>query len=155
MRKEPASEFFVNGYRCEIKYESRDHYSGWLEGEKIISGHSTSHIRETLISDAKWRVETEPDFWKVCRAVHNFVESQTDRDGEQLWVYRDAVIHQVTPTESVNHAYSALLELENLGLVEKESIVMDSNVDKMFRAVPDADTEIDDTIESPLSEYES
>jgi len=146
MITESAREFFVNGYQCEIRYERREHYTGWLEGEKIASSHNTSHIRQELINDAKWRVEKEPDFWKVCRAVHNFVEAQSDRDGEPVWVYRDTVINKVTPLEDVGPAYSALLELESFGLVEKGQIAMDLNVEEMFRAIPEEELDYEDEL---------
>jgi len=151
-----AGEFYVNGHQCEVKYERREHYSGWIDGEQITSGHNTSHIRETLIDDAKYRVEAEPDFWKVCRAVHNFVVSQTDRDGNQLWVYNETVINNVTPLESVGPAYSALLELENIGLVEEGQICMDLNIEKMWKAVPEAEVDVtEERPQDPWEEYES
>lgn len=129
-----ATVFFVNGYRCEITYERREHYKGWVAGEEICSSHNTSHIRDKLVEDAKWREEIDPDFAEVCEAVYNFVESQTDRDGDYLWVYNDVVMNQVTPLDNVGPAYRALLELADHGLLEEGQICMDLNVEKMWRA---------------------
>lgn len=130
-----TNEFFVNGHHCEIKYERREHYTGWINGEQITSSHNTAHIRQTLIDDAKYRVEREPEFWKIVRAVYKFIESQTDREtGDYLWVYNDVVMNQVTPLNSIGPAYRALLSLKGDGLVEEGQICMDMNVEKMWRA---------------------
>lgn len=137
MRKEPAREFFVNGHRCQIECERREKYSGWIDGEQITTSHAPSRIRETLISDAKYRPEVEPEFDAVLRAVYDFLERQTDRDGNYLWVYNDIAVEAVTPTVEVGNAYTALLDLEGQGYIEEERVVMELNVDKMWRVVDD------------------
>lgn len=129
-----TKEFFVNGHRCEVQCEGRDRYTGWIDGEKITSGHNTSNIRETLINDAKYRAEVEPEFWRVCRAVYNFIESQSDENGDHLWVYNGVVTSQVTPLDDVGQTYRALLKLESDGVIEEGQICMDLNVEEMWRA---------------------
>jgi hypothetical protein len=137
MRKEPAREFYVNGHRCQIEYERREKYSGWIDGEQITTSHAPKRIRETLISDAKYRVEVKPEFDDVLRAVYDFLERQTDRDGNYLWVYNQSAIDEVTPMDTVGYTYTALLDLEGQGYIEQERVVMDLNVDKMWRVVDD------------------
>jgi hypothetical protein len=155
MRTKSARTFFVNGHKCEIRCERREHYTGWVDGEKIESGHNTKWLREELISDAKYRPEVQADFGEIAEAVYHFVKAQTDRDGNPLWVHNDVIIKQVTPTETVGDAYSALLKLEGFGYVEKGEICMDLNAEPMWRAVPSVeDTRCISNFEHPAA-YES
>ena len=154
MITEDAGEFFVNGHQCLVRCKGRAHWVGLIGGEQIVSSHNASHVRSELIDQAKYQVEVEPDFWKVCRAVHNFLQRQTTRDDEYIWTYRDTVINKVTPLNDVGPAYRALLELESLGLVEKGQIAMDLNVEEMFRAT-EADTDYSEIPDDPWAEYRS
>lgn len=153
-----ATEFFVNGHHCKVESEHRAKYSGWLDGEQYTTGHSVQNVREEIIESAKWMVEVEPDFWKVCRAVDNFLQAQRDyNEGEYRWTHTDTVISQVTPGSSVGVAYTALMELESFACVEKGKIVMERNVEKMWRATSESgqvDFE-EEQPENPWGQYES
>lgn len=129
--KDPQT-FFVNAHKCEVRYEHREHYTGWVSGEKITSGGNPNHVRSTLIRDAKYREQGDADFHEVAEAVLAFLKRQKD-DG-YLWVYNDVVMDYVTPQNSVGPAYSALLQLESIGVVEEGNICMDLNVEQMWRA---------------------
>lgn len=128
-----ARTFFVHGYKCEIEHEGRESYKGYFDGEELTSSHNTSHLRDELIEHAKWNEETEIDESEVAKAVLDFLDKQTDRDGNHLWVYNDVVVEQVTPLDSVGPAYTALLILHDEGLVEQGKICMELNVEKMWR----------------------
>ena len=150
-----ATEFFVNGHFCTVVNEGREHYSGYIDGDKICTGHGVYDTRRQLINDAKWRVGVEPDFWKICNAVHNFLQDQARLNGATRWVYQGTIQEQVTPCNTVGPTYNALLELEHLDAVEKEEIVMSSNVEKMFRAIEGVEPDIDDSLECPWTNYHS
>lgn len=134
MRTTKATEFFVHGHQCQIKNKSRELYVGYIDGDEIARGNSIKRVRDELITDASYRVETELDFWDVCNAVDNFIDSQRDRDGNPLWVYTETIIEAITPNQQVGPAYKALFELEHQDVIESGDICMKNNVENMWRA---------------------
>jgi len=148
-----SGEFWVNGHHCKVKYERREHYTGWIDGEKITSGHNTAHIKKALINDAKYRVECDYDFWKVVRATHNYVDSARNDSG---WVLEETIRNQIFPQEDDfgGDAMSALFELEEFGMAEQSEVLIGLNPERMWRTTDKSIEEVDeDDVEDPMEEY--
>lgn len=145
-----ASEFYVNGYQCTIEIVHRDHYAGYVEDEQIESSHSTNHIRNQLIDDAKWRESIEPDYWKIVRATHNYIKQF---DG---WVYGDSIRNAIQPEESpATDVQSAFFDLESFDLIERGELHMGSGTKKMWRPL-DGKVDFEEAgLKAPFSHYES
>lgn len=122
------TEFFVNGHICEIKYERREKYSGWIDGEKIDSSHNPKAVADTIKFDAKYREPVEEDFSDVVKAVYEYIDK---KDG---WVHTKAVRGAIYPLEDhPKNDYRALFQLEEEGFIEEGKVFMGLNDAKMWR----------------------
>jgi len=148
------TEFFVNGHHCKVEYERREHYSAWLDGEKIDTGHNRAHLAELLIDDAKYRTEREYDFWKVVRATHRFADSVRNDSG---WVLEETARNAIFPHDDFGgDVISAFYELEDFGMAEQSEVFIGLNPERMWRITDKDIEEVNmEEVEDPMEEYNS
>lgn len=126
-----ANTFFVNGHKCEIEYVRREKYMGKINGEEILSSHNTTHIREQLVSDAKYRVEENVEMEELGEAIADYL------DGTDMWVPTDVIQEAITPEDFFSGVYEVLHIFEDEGVVEKTKYYDGLNPEDMWRLVDD------------------
>lgn len=132
MRTKPRT-FFVNGHTCEVEYVSREHYHGYIDGEKVSSAREPG-VRKELRTDAKYRPATEPDRFAVAEAIYSFLRRVDE------WVLFDDIIDSVFPEGEVAYmSVAALRDLERLGLAEQTEATVHGETRDMWRPTDPTD----------------
>lgn len=131
------STFFINGHECRIECMGRARYVGYIDDEEVIAGSSFGACKTEVKTEARYMVETEPDFVTACKSVHDFVDSKVPgRNGENEYVQLSAVREEVTPDNNML-AHEAMLALEQDGFIETTKAYSSPNFEWLLRPTGD------------------
>jgi len=91
-----SRNFWYDGHHGEIVCTGRERYEARLNGEEFDTSGYPTKMRDNVLSEMKYRVEREPDFYKVCHGVLRFLDAHVPgRNDENDWVLMDSVRAEV------------------------------------------------------------
>ena len=142
--------FWYDGLHAQIEMVGRERYESYLNGEQFARGGHSSNMRDDLITEMKYRVESEYDFYLVCHAVCDFIDQQVPgRNGNNEFVLRNSIDGEVVLNDRMLVG-EVLHVLEMNGYIERHKAYDSPNyqlvISPEFESVPTRD-ELETTVE--------